>query len=919
MVEVNYNPYDDFWIRGEPCCGGNGFPGSIDNVRLWNKVLSYTEIMNYATNREPQIAVDEPGLVGYWKFDEVGGNIAYDFSINGKNGIINGTPIRKRDINGVQAIGLTAQYLISLDIVDTKSPQVISDSLPTASSTDIISSFIVKYSEDMNSSTINNSTNYDLRSAGIDGIFDTQDDEIYTVNPLGYTAGLTASYTIPDGPLQPGQYRFIVKTNIQDKFLNPLLTNYVKYFTVISIPGIVNETRNNNTIATATPLGVITNISDGSFSVGSTFAVGSNPQSIAAARINSDTNLDIVTANYSSDNITILSGNGDGTFMTFTNYPAGDGPVSVAIADLNQDNKNDIVTANYNSHNVSVFINLGDGLFSNAVNYSVGNNPYWVELVDVNGDSNKDIVTANFNGDNVTIWFGAGDGSFTNRSDIAANDGALCVAYGDVNGDGKVDLVVAGYYSQNVKLLLGNGSGGFSDGGTIPVGGNCRFVRVGDINGDGKLDIAALDTSNWTIKVFYGDGQGGFSAAVSYGNSLYNAYQFALVDLNGDGRLDLIVPTYDYDTVIVMLGKVDGGFESQVAYSTVYDSYVIAVCAGDFNSDGILDIAGANYYRGNITILTGNKSLAIRNVTSTGYSISTARGNLTDTSDVDYWSFSGSVGDRFILAVDNPFNPNDSGLYYRIYNPVGSDIGGFYSDSRGYGQYSFTISSSGRHYIRVSYNYNYFGEYRFNLVKVPPQIQVETEDNNSLNNANVLNFALIGNNRVANITGVIHINDTAGDYFKIGNLSYGSSINLSLFQPDDYKFPSILEIYNQSGQLLTNTSVTGTNLSYNIPIGGDSTYYARVYSGQVGFSNIKRSALNINAQQVRVPNNNILNFGTNDFSVETLIYVSPLTLGYNTYYEIVSKSAYYYNNAGWSLDINTYGIYPYYRAIFLNT
>jgi hypothetical protein len=368
-----------------------------------------------------------------------------------------------------------------------------------------------------------------------------------------------------------------------------------------------------------------------------------------------------------------------------------------------------------------------------------------------------------------------------------------------------------------------------------------------------------------------------------------------------------------------MLGKVDGGFESQVAYSTVYDSYVIAVCAGDFNSDGILDIAGANYYRGNITILTGNKSLAIRNVTSTGYSISTARGNLTDTSDVDYWSFSGSVGDRFILAVDNPFNPNDSGLYYRIYNPVGSDIGGFYSDSRGYGQYSFTISSSGRHYIRVSYNYNYFGEYRFNLVKVPPQIQVETEDNNSLNNANVLNFALIGNNRVANITGVIHINDTAGDYFKIGNLSYGSSINLSLFQPDDYKFPSILEIYNQSGQLLTNTSVTGTNLSYNIPIGGDSTYYARVYSGQVGFSNIKRSALNINAQQVRVPNNNILNFGTNDFSVETLIYVSPLTLGYNTYYEIVSKSAYYYNNAGWSLDINTYGIYPYYRAIFLNT
>jgi|GEM_PF-1610690 len=82
-VSANYSGYSsDVRIGGEACCGGNNFPGLIDEVRLWNYAKSEAEI-NILMNTS--LAGSETGLKAYWNFND---GTANDVSANGYNGTL---------------------------------------------------------------------------------------------------------------------------------------------------------------------------------------------------------------------------------------------------------------------------------------------------------------------------------------------------------------------------------------------------------------------------------------------------------------------------------------------------------------------------------------------------------------------------------------------------------------------------------------------------------------------------------------------------------------------------------------------------------------------------------------------------------------------------------------------------------------
>ncbi|MCX6929656.1 MAG: lectin-like protein, partial [Verrucomicrobia bacterium] len=134
----------------------------------------------------------------------------------------------------------------------------------------------------------------------------------------------------------------------------------------------------------------------------------------------------------------------------------------------------------------------------------------------------------------------------------------------------------------------------------------------------------------------------------------------------------------------------------------------------------------------------------------------------------------------------------------------------------------------GTYYVRVEQNYGYVGEYRFRVTLAPPPIQVETESNDSSGSANALTYALAGGVRSATVLGYIGNYDTAGDFFQLGNLSAGGSINLNLYQPPSSGFADVLGIYGPAGALVAQGIVGATNLAYLVPSGGDGNYFARV-------------------------------------------------------------------------------------------
>jgi hypothetical protein len=71
--------------------GANYFDGMLDEVRIWNMARSAAQIQ---TNLRGAIPANEPGLMGYWRFDEQAGIQALDASGRHNHGTLMNRPVR---------------------------------------------------------------------------------------------------------------------------------------------------------------------------------------------------------------------------------------------------------------------------------------------------------------------------------------------------------------------------------------------------------------------------------------------------------------------------------------------------------------------------------------------------------------------------------------------------------------------------------------------------------------------------------------------------------------------------------------------------------------------------------------------------------------------------------------------------------
>ena len=152
-------------------------------------------------------------------------------------------------------------------------------------------------------------------------------------------------------------------------------------------------------------IGILLGYGNGNFTNQLTYSTGSNslPSSIGIGDFNDDNYLDITVVNTATDNVGIFFGYGNGTFTRMTIYSTGISsvPVAIAVSDMNRDNYLDLIIANWGTNNVLVLLGKGDGSFSEPKTYSVGYNarPQSVSIGDLNNDQMLDIVVAN-NGTN---------------------------------------------------------------------------------------------------------------------------------------------------------------------------------------------------------------------------------------------------------------------------------------------------------------------------------------------------------------------------------------------------------------------------------------------------------------------------------------------------------------------------------------
>jgi hypothetical protein len=266
-------------------------------------------------------------------------------------------------------------------------------------------------------------------------------------------------------------------------------------------------------------------------------------------------------------------------------------------------------------NNVLATASLGTGIpgigFLESFSPSFGSQPFGEVTADFNGDGIPDLATISTdNGGSpytVAVFLGNGDGTFRAGPTIQPPDpwSYPFMISGDFNGDDKPDLAILSYDGSTtsyITILLNNGDGSFiakptvvafkqgSTGGDVILG----TVAAADFNGDGKLDLAVVGdyVSTGGVGILLGNGDGTFTVA---GPSLDPSGDFALIatgDFNGDGIPDLVIPNYFEfgGSPTIFLGKGDGTFTFK-AMSLTLDYFPTSVVVGDFNSDGILDLA----------------------------------------------------------------------------------------------------------------------------------------------------------------------------------------------------------------------------------------------------------------------------------------------------------------------------------------
>ena len=235
---------------------------------------------------------------------------------------------------------------------------------------------------------------------------------------------------------------------------------------------------------------------DGTFLPQQEIPVGRIPHGLTVLDVDGDGDTDVVNSNsVSAGNLSILINNGNGVFAPPIFYETGGtAEFALAAADMDEDGILDLVTGMQSSSDPVVIVSRGngDGTFSLLSTNDAGGAVWMVSVGDVDGDGHEDVGAVNNLEDTAALLLGDGAGALAAPIPRATDSFPLATDFGDIDGDADLDWITSSY-AGDWRLYVNDGSGAFSflRSFASPQAASCAVIM--DRDNDGDMDLALVD------------------------------------------------------------------------------------------------------------------------------------------------------------------------------------------------------------------------------------------------------------------------------------------------------------------------------------------------------------------------------------------------------------------------------------------
>jgi hypothetical protein len=435
---------------------------------------------------------------------------------------------------------------------------------------------------------------------------------------------------------------------------------------------VTAETQDDDTIVTLVGSGAVASVK-GSFTPADTVSAAPSSSLMRIGHVDLDVIPDLVTASGAQESVSVMHGNAtngkpNGTFGSPVSYALNGSPVALELADLNQDGFMDIITANNSDNDVSILLGTSNGTFAEAAVTVTGGRASALAVVDLNDDGALDLAVADQANHRVSVLAanlvdGAPHGSFTALEATAVNN-PRCLAVADFNADDMLDVAV-GTSTDGLVVLLAQGSLGKANGTFVAqpqvTSQYLSAVAVVELNGDIALDLVAINSSHNAISIFAGlidsttglpDGR--FQPPTADYLVEDGPSALLVADLTRDHMPDLLVANAAANSLSVMAGQSVNGLRGGSFGAAVHMALPAAPGAllqTDLNSDGAPDL-----------LVAMPEANAIQAFTSNVKDLSALPASYFD-SDDEGWVLTGDSLSATETAVDHTASGGNPGGY----------------------------------------------------------------------------------------------------------------------------------------------------------------------------------------------------------------------------------------------------------------